>query len=156
MKYHCVWCDYIYDEKNGDEDLWIPDKTLFSQLPNDFFCPFCDTHKDDFVILDEAIHYPMNKDYLTGLEAEHYPFYEIVDDVLTYQIQETQHPNDKEHFIYKIALIDESWDEIASQEFAVWEPYTWSFDIDYLDSFELRIFCFKDGVYSTGIITRDE
>jgi len=47
-------------------------------LPSDFFCPFCDTHKDDFVILEEQINYPIDIKNLTLFESEHFPNYEII------------------------------------------------------------------------------
>ena len=154
MKYHCSGFDYIYDEVVGDEDLGIEPKTFFDHLPNDFFCPFCDTHKDDFVILEDQIHSPININNLTAFEGEHFPNYEIVWDILKYHFSETQHPNDENHFIYKIALFDESWDEILKHNFEAWADVKWEFDIDYLDSFEIRVFCIKDGIFSTGVITR--
>lgn len=154
MKYHCTWCDYIYDEIIWDEDLWLEPKTFFDNLPSDFFCPFCDTHKDDFVVFEEQINYPLNKEKLTWFESEHFPEYEIKWDLLKYHFPETGHPNDENHFIYKVALYDDSGDEILKHQFQFWDEVSWEFDIDYLDDFELRIFCIKDGIFSTWILNR--
>lgn len=154
MKYHCTGCDYIYDEIKWDEDMWISPHTFFEDLPSDFFCPFCDTHKDDFVILEEQINYLLNIKNLTEFEREHFPKYEIIWDTLKYVFEETDHPNDENHFIYKISLHDDSGDEILKHTFQVWDEITWVFDIDYLDSFELRVYCSKDGIFSTGILQR--
>lgn len=154
MKYHCSGCDYIYDEIVGDEDLWIEPKTFFDHLPSDFFCPFCDTHKDDFIVLPEEINYPLNVQKLTPFEQEHFPEYEIKEDLLKYYFSETQHPNDENHFIYKVALYDDSGDEILKHQFQFWDEVSWEFDIDYLDDFELRVYCLKDGIFSSGIIQR--
>lgn len=154
MKYHCTGCDYIYDEKLWDEDMWIDPKTFFDHLPSDFFCPFCDTHKDDFVVLEEQINYPLDRGNLTGFEQEHFPEFQIIWDTLKYGFSETQHPNDENHFIYKVSLVDDSGDEILKHQFQVWDEVVWEFDIDYLDDFELRVYCFKDGIFSSGIIER--
>lgn len=152
MKYHCTGCDYMYDEKLWDEDMGIPAKTFFDLLPSDFFCPVCDTHKDDFVVLEEHINFPLDLDHLTAFESEHFPDYHIVWDTLKYIFSENHHPSDEQHFIYKVALHDDSGDEIVKHQFQAWDEVGWEFDIDYLDSFELRVYCFRDGIFSTGMI----
>ncbi len=154
MKYHCTWCDYIYDEMLWDEDLWLAPHTFFDSLPNDFFCPFCDTHKDDFVVLEEQINYPIDKNKLTNFEAEHFPIYEINWDVLKFEIWQIEHPMQEEHFVYKVALFDDSWDMIEEKKFKIWDELSWSFDIEYLDSFELRVYCSRDWVFSSWVIER--
>lgn len=154
MQYHCTWCDYIYDELTWDDDLGVPPHTYFENLPNDFFCPVCDTHRDDFTLFDEEIHYPINRENLTPIEAKHFPEYEIVWDVLHYHISENHHLSDENHFIYKIVLFDETWDEILTHLFESWDKVKGIFDIDYLDDFELRVYCSKEWVFSTGKIQR--
>lgn len=154
MKYHCTWCDYIYDEVLGDEDLGIEPKTFFDDLPNDFFCPFCDTHKDDFTVFEAVINYPLDVERLTQFEAEHYPVVEVNGDELKYEIGVVEHPNEENHFIYKVALYDDSWDLIDEHKFQVWESPKWTFDIEYLDSFELRSYCLRDGIFGSWLIER--
>jgi rubredoxin/desulfoferrodoxin (superoxide reductase-like protein) len=155
MKYHCTGCDYIYNEIVWDSDLWIPPHTFFESLSNEFFCPFCDTYKDDFVVFDEIINYPLHIDRLTQFEAEHYPEYEIVEDIFTYHIWQVEHSNDEKHFIYKVSLYDESWDKIDTHSFNFWQEPKWEFDIEYLDTFEVRVCCSQDGIFSTWMIERE-
>lgn len=152
MKYHCTGCDYIYDELKWEIDEEIAALTFFDDLPSDFFCPHCDTHKDDFVILSPEINIPLDVHHLTQLEAQHFPIYDIKDDILTLEIWQIEHPSEEDHFIYRIALFDESWDMIEEKTFTPWNEPKASFDIEYLDEFEVRVFCSKDGVFSTGLI----
>lgn len=48
MKYECELCGWIYDERLGDPENGIPPGTLFSELPEDFVCPYCGAGKDEF------------------------------------------------------------------------------------------------------------
>ena len=48
MKYECELCGWIYDELLGDPENGIPPGTLFSELPEDFVCPYCGAGKEDF------------------------------------------------------------------------------------------------------------
>lgn len=155
MKYHCTGCSYIYDELAWDEDLNITPKTYFESLPSDFFCPLCDTHKDDFTILSESIQVPLSLEKLTPKESEHIPFFEIKWDTLFFEIDESTHPNTQDHFIYKISLFDENEEEVESKIFEIWDEYKGSFDIEYMDEYELRIYCNQDWVFSSGLIERD-
>lgn len=154
MKYHCSWCDYIYDESLWDEDLEIIPYTTFDNLPNDFFCPFCDTYKDDFILFDEEVNYPIDINNLAPKEQEHFPNFTIKDDVLNFSLDENIHPNTQEHFISKISLYDEIWDEIDSKKFNFWDEINWNFYLDYLDNFELRVFCIKEGIFSSWILEK--
>lgn len=154
MKYHCTWCDYIYDEMLWDEDLGVKPHTFFESLPSDFFCPFCDTHKDDFTVFEEVINYPLNMDRLTSFEAEHFPVYEFSGDIFSYHIWQIEHPNDETHYIYQVALFDESGDIIDTHKFNLWEDPKWVFDIEYLDTFEIRVYCSRDGIFSSSIIEK--
>lgn len=154
MKYHCSWCDYIYDELKWDEDLWIQKNTFFDSLWNDFFCPFCDTHKDDFVVFEEEINYPLDSNNLTHIEDIHFPEYEIVWDELFLNISSESHPQNEDHFIYKIRLYDDAWDEIEKYNFSYNSIVKIKFDMSYLDTFEIRVYCSLEWVFSTWIITR--
>lgn len=154
MKYHCSGCDYIYDEIKWDEDLEINPHTFFDDLPIDFFCPFCDTHKDDFVVFEENINYPISQNRLTFLEQIHSVDYEIIQDELKYNISSDVHPNIEEHYIYKITLHDDSGDMIEEKKFNFWDKINWVFDLSYLDSFEIRVYCSLEWIFSTWIIER--
>jgi len=48
MKYVCMICGWVYDEKAGDPDNGIEPGTLFEDLPDDFTCPDCGMSKEDF------------------------------------------------------------------------------------------------------------
>lgn len=51
-KYKCPNCDYVYDEKIGNEHEGYPAGTLFEELPEDFSCPSCFvSDKPDFEVL---------------------------------------------------------------------------------------------------------
>jgi rubredoxin len=47
-KYECTVCGYIYDPALGDPDGKIPPGTPFDKLPDDWVCPVCGAHKEDF------------------------------------------------------------------------------------------------------------
>ncbi len=48
MKYVCLICGYVYDEKEGDAENGIEAGTLWDDLPDDFECPDCGVSKEDF------------------------------------------------------------------------------------------------------------
>ena len=48
MRYICLICGYVYDEKEGDPDNGIEPGTLWEDLPDDFECPACGVSKEDF------------------------------------------------------------------------------------------------------------
>jgi len=130
----------------------VEPNTLFSELPNDFFCPICETYKDDFIILDETINILDTSHHLTHFEAEHIPIYQIEEDKIYIEVGQVDHPMSDEHYIYKVALHDEDGEEIESKKLSIDdEPKLW-FDIDYLDTIEIRIYCSKDGIFSSGNI----
>jgi len=52
-KYRCVPCGYIYDPEVGDPDNGIPPGTPFSELPDDWTCPWCGAGKEDFEPVEE-------------------------------------------------------------------------------------------------------
>lgn len=51
-RYGCMICGWIYDEETGDEELGIPEGTLFSDFPDDFECPLCGIGIDQFEIVE--------------------------------------------------------------------------------------------------------
>ncbi len=149
MKYHCTGCDYIYDELKWEPEDGVEAFTFFEDLPSDYFCPFCDTHKDDFVLLSPEINIPLDIYHLTPTESAHFPTYSIENDLLTFEVE---HQSDEEHFIYKISLHDADGDLIEEKKFQFWQENTWTFDIEYLDEIELRVYCSKEWIFSTGVI----
>ena len=52
MKYECELCGWIYDELLGDPENGIPAGTLFTELPEDFICPYCGAGKEEFYEAD--------------------------------------------------------------------------------------------------------
>lgn len=52
MKYECIDCGYIYDEKIGDPDTDLA-PTKWEDLPDDWLCPLCLVGKDRFKLVEE-------------------------------------------------------------------------------------------------------
>lgn len=48
MRYICLLCGCVYDEKEGDPEGGIEPGTLWEDLPDDFECPDCGATKEDF------------------------------------------------------------------------------------------------------------
>lgn len=154
MKYICIGCGYIYNEAEWEREYGVPPCTLHTHLPDDFFCPVCqEYHKDDFIALDEPIlPLPTYHPSLQLFEKEHIPLYEKENNLLHIFIGYEKHPMEKNHCIYKIGLYDESGDEIDEKILHIWEEPTAVFDIEYMEQLEIRIFCSKHGIFSTGMI----
>jgi len=51
-KWECVVCGLVYDEAAGDPDNGIAPGTVFSDVPDTWFCPDCGVGKEDFELLD--------------------------------------------------------------------------------------------------------
>jgi rubredoxin len=51
--YQCGKCYTIYDPRIGDIDSGITGNTAFSDLPEDYCCPLCESGKNDFVEIEE-------------------------------------------------------------------------------------------------------
>lgn len=49
----CKICWYVYDPVVGDEVWQMQPGTAFSQLPDHWSCPECDSKKQDFLVLDD-------------------------------------------------------------------------------------------------------
>lgn len=153
MKYYCTNCSYVYDEITWEEELNIAPMTMWWEIDEEnFYCPNCESTKEDFIAPKEEIIYPNDQNNLTAVEAMHFPVYEIKWDELHFKIWEDNHPMNEEHFIYKISLIDENWDIIEEKKFNQDEELVWSFDISYLSSFELRVYCNEEGIFSSWVI----
>lgn len=48
QKYVCRVCGYVYDPEVGDPEAKISAGTSFLELPEDWVCPVCGVHKDEF------------------------------------------------------------------------------------------------------------
>jgi rubredoxin len=51
----CKICWYVYDPAIGDEVWQMPPGTAFSELPDHWSCPECDSKKQDFLVLDDGL-----------------------------------------------------------------------------------------------------
>ena len=51
-RWHCIICDYTYDESVGDPDSGI-EPTKFEDIPDDWCCPDCGVGKEDFELVEE-------------------------------------------------------------------------------------------------------
>lgn len=152
MKYFCTWCNYFYNEDSWDLEEGIDSFSRFDNLDESFCCPFCWTSKEDFVNFKEEIIYIENPNFMNFLESSHYPIMEIRWDKIFLEIWNIKHPFDDKHYIKKVCIYDDTWDLI--EEKILWpniEP-TLEFNLDYIDDFEIRIFCNIDWVFSTGIL----
>ncbi len=47
-RYTCNVCGYLYDPQEGDPDGGIKPGTKFEDLPDNWVCPVCGAHKDEF------------------------------------------------------------------------------------------------------------
>lgn len=149
MKYHCSDCNYLYDENFGEKEYEIPAFTLFSKLDDTFICPNCGNPKEFFIELAQEILIPFDKENLTFLEEVHYPKYEINWEKMKISLI---HPQKDDHFIYKISLYDEYWEKVDEKE--VKKENTLEFDLDYLDNFEIRVYCNLEWTFSTWLIQK--
>lgn len=53
-KYECDRCGYIYDPLQGDPENGIAPGTAFEDLPDEWVCPDCGAHKEEFSKLEEV------------------------------------------------------------------------------------------------------
>ena len=40
------------------------------------------------------------------------------------------------------------------KKFQLWDELKWEFDIEYIDEFEIRVYCSRDWIFSTWILER--
>jgi rubredoxin len=52
-QYECDRCGYVYDPLIGDPENGIEAGTAFEDLPEDWVCPDCGAHKDEFSRIEE-------------------------------------------------------------------------------------------------------
>jgi rubredoxin len=45
-KRQCLVCGHVYDPLEGDPAQSIPPGTVFENLPEEWICPVCGSHKD--------------------------------------------------------------------------------------------------------------
>ena len=48
QKYECDVCGYIYDPEKGDPDSGVKPGTAWEDVPENWVCPDCGAHKQDF------------------------------------------------------------------------------------------------------------
>jgi rubredoxin len=51
-KYHCLECEHIYDEAQGDPDSGIAPGTRWEDIPDDWECPICGAPKSFFKLME--------------------------------------------------------------------------------------------------------
>ena len=49
MNWICLACGHVYDPLVGNNERGVPPGTAFSDLPQDWECPFCGAGKEQFV-----------------------------------------------------------------------------------------------------------
>ncbi len=54
QRYVCGVCGYIYYPEYGDEENLVQEGTQFSQLPEDWHCPWCMAPKENFRPLEAS------------------------------------------------------------------------------------------------------
>jgi rubredoxin len=52
-KLECKVCWFLYDPKTGSEEFDIPPGIPFSELPDDWTCPRCNTPKAQFLVVPD-------------------------------------------------------------------------------------------------------
>lgn len=150
-RYLCTNCNFIYDETFWFEEEWISPQTFFYDIQDSWRCPHCEEPKEHFALIKEEINY-INKEtkILSNIEKEHFIDYEIKDNILSLSWNILNHEmNDKSHYISEVALYDEYWDLISSKLYKLWEELNFSFDIKFIDSFEIRVRCIKHWWWSS-------
>ena len=152
MRYFCTDCSYIFDEANGEKDLWVEPWIKFEEML-DFYCPNCEAESDMFQPIVEEILYADDSKNLQWLERTHIPHILYMDEKeIEVSIGEEYHPMDEEHRIAILWLYDEDEELIEEYFFSVDEEPVYSFDIWGLANFEIRAYCNEHGVWSTGVI----
>lgn len=53
QKWECVVCGLVYDEAEGDPDSGVAPGTVFSDVPDTWFCVDCGVGKEDFELIDD-------------------------------------------------------------------------------------------------------
>lgn len=48
-KYKCRACGYVYDSSKGDPDNGVKPGTSFTELPDDWYRPYCGADKSEFL-----------------------------------------------------------------------------------------------------------
>lgn len=48
----CIVCGYVYDSEIGDESNGIKEGTDFEDIPYEWVCPVCSSHKEAFEEID--------------------------------------------------------------------------------------------------------
>ncbi|NLZ70006.1 MAG: rubredoxin [Clostridiaceae bacterium] len=48
QQYVCDLCGYVYVPEDGDPDAGVAPGTAWEDVPENWVCPLCGAHKDDF------------------------------------------------------------------------------------------------------------
>lgn len=51
-KWVCLICGWVYDEEKGAPDDGLAPGTRWQDVPSDWQCPECGTHKEDFELVE--------------------------------------------------------------------------------------------------------
>lgn len=151
MKYICTECNFIYDENLGLPEEGISPQTDFEDLWSEFNCPLCYSSNENFFPLQEEIIYFEDVENLSSLEASHYPFYEIKDDIIRINFSDWEREEDDE--IIKCVLLDEYGDIIT--ESSLNEDLEFEYEISDFSSIEILVVCTWHWTFSTGLIDID-
>lgn len=155
MRYFCIDCSHIFDEALWERELSIEPWTKFDDL-DWFYCPNCEADESMFQPIEEEILYAEDSDNLSVLESQHIPHILHFDEKeVELSVGEDVHPSDEEHRILAIWLYDEDGELVEEHFFKTDEEPLYAFDVEDLDSFEIRAACNQHGVWSTGIIEKD-
>ncbi len=105
----CTSCHFIFDSRIGIEESGIPPGTVFDRVdPSTFLCPHCGASHDQFIEVRDEILEPEDIHDLSEVEAEHLPYYFFEDEDLVVRVgyPDSEHPQEKEHRIEWIEIVD--------------------------------------------------
>jgi len=149
MKHLCVNCGYIYDEMIGEVEDWISQWSKLEDIRETFICPSCFESSENFQEITPHIHSLDDEKDLLGIEAEHIPKVEFLED--WFIKIEVNHPSEESHFLWNIWIYDEYGDLVYEEFFKPWNPAYLEFDISDLDNFEIRTSCSLHWIFSKKI-----
>jgi rubredoxin/desulfoferrodoxin (superoxide reductase-like protein) len=153
MRYLCTNCSYIYNEALGDELEGIPSGTSFDELEQDFVCPSCYEEKENFQEIKDEINYPYDSENLSSLEKEHFINYYLEKGVLKIYVgKDEEHSMEKDHFVASIGIYDENDEKVEEKFISSQDDGSAEFNIDYLDEFEIKIYCSQHWWWGSGKI----
>ena len=105
----CTSCHFIFDSRIGIQESGISPGTVFDRVdPSTFLCPHCGASHDQFIEVRDEILEPEDIHDLSEVEAEHLPYYFFEDEDLVVRVgyPDSDHPQEKEHRIEWIEIVD--------------------------------------------------